>query len=103
MRNLFIYASSNSASERMCSRRFLAHVVVSTVSSVGVARDLLLMLWCVVPKSWLSRAVEVTRYAHRLINLARDVACGVVRADGVMSHARHRVANAVYSDTAEHL
>ena len=61
------------------------------------------MLRRVVLKSGLSRAVDVASKAHSLIDLASDVPSCLVRADGVMSHARYRVANAVYRDTAEHL
>ena len=61
------------------------------------------MLRRVVLKSWLSSAVDVASYAHSLIDLASDVPGGLVRADGVMSHARHCVANAVYRNTSEHL
>ena len=61
------------------------------------------MLWCVVPERWLSSSVKVTRYAHSLIDLASDMAGGMVRADGMVAHARYRVANALYCHTLEHL
>jgi len=71
--------------------------------TVGMSCQLLFVLWCIVLKSWLSRAVEVTRYAHSLIDLASDVAGGMVGADGMVAHARYRVANAVYCHPSEHL
>jgi len=61
------------------------------------------MLWRIVFKSRLSSSVDVASYAHSLIDLASDVSSCLVRADGVVSHARDRVANAVYRNTSEHL
>ena len=61
------------------------------------------MLRCIVLKSWLSSSVDVASYAHSLIDLASDVAGGMVGADSVVAHARYRVANAVYCHTSEHL
>jgi len=84
-------------------RCLLAHVVVATVCAIGVACELLLVLWCVVSQSGLSRAVDVASYAHGLIDLASDMPGGLVRSGNVMLHARHCVANAVYRNTAEHL
>jgi len=81
----------------------LAHIDVATVRTVGRPCNLLLVLRRVVLKSGLGRAVDVASYAHSLIDLASDVPGGMVGADGMVAHARYRVANAVYRDTAEHL
>ena len=103
MWNLFINASSNSASKRVGGRRLLAHIVIPGMCAVGVSCQLLLMLWCVVLKSWLSSSVNMASYAHSLIDLASDVPRCLVRADGMVAHARYRVANALYCHTLEHL
>ena len=99
---LFRYGASNTTGIRVGGRRLLAHIVIPGMSPIGVSCQLLFMLRCVAPKSWLGSSVDVASYAHSLIDLASDVPGGLVRADGVMSHARDRVANAVYRNTSEH-
>ena len=71
--------------------------------AVGVSCQLLFVLWCIVLKSWLSSSVNTASYAHSLIDLASDVPTSLVGADGMVAHARYRVANAVYRNTSEHL
>ena len=61
------------------------------------------MLWGVVPERWLSSSVKVSCYAHSLIDLTCDVSSSMVRADGVMTHARDSMANALNCHAPEHL
>ena len=67
--------------------RLLTQIVVTTVCSRSVSRQLLLMFGGVVLQSRLCCSVDVGSYAHRVVYLPRYVSARMIRSNGVMLHA----------------